>query len=148
MKQCKQCKKSKELKYFYFLANSRTKHESKCKECRNKYFTEHGRTIKEKRRIWVRKSAERQDFKKRRSIYMKKWVEENREKIKNYRKKYIFKNRTRQRTKAAIKSGKLIKNPCEKCGSKKVDVHHIDYSKPLDVRWLCRKHHMLMHRKS
>jgi hypothetical protein len=47
--------------------------------------------------------------------------------------------------KRAIKYGRLIKNPCEKCGGLKVDAHHDDYSRPLDVRWLCRKHHIEHH---
>lgn len=47
----------------------------------------------------------------------------------------------------ALKRGHLVKQPCEVCGVEKVDAHHEDYSKPLDVRWLCRKHHMELHRK-
>ncbi len=46
----------------------------------------------------------------------------------------------------AIKSGALVRQPCEVCGAEKVDAHHDDYSKPLDVRWLCRKHHLHHHR--
>jgi ribosomal protein S27AE len=45
----------------------------------------------------------------------------------------------------AIKSGKLIKQPCEKCGNTKVEAHHDDYSRPLEVRWLCKIHHMEHH---
>lgn len=43
----------------------------------------------------------------------------------------------------AIVSGKLAKLPCQfkGCGSLDVQAHHDDYSKPLDVIWLCRKHH-------
>lgn len=46
----------------------------------------------------------------------------------------------------AIRDGKLMKQPCEKCGSKKAQAHHDDYTKPLDVRWLCTKHHREVHR--
>ena len=46
----------------------------------------------------------------------------------------------------AKRSGELVPQPCEKCGKLKVDAHHDDYDKPLDVRWLCRKHHLEHHR--
>lgn len=45
----------------------------------------------------------------------------------------------------AIASGLLVPEPCRDCGKKKVDAHHPDYSKPLDVIWLCRTHHILEH---
>ena len=45
----------------------------------------------------------------------------------------------------AVKSGKLIKQPCEKCGDEKTQAHHDDYSKPLDVRWLCDPCHRAHH---
>lgn len=41
----------------------------------------------------------------------------------------------------AIKKGLLIRKPCEVCGAEKVHAHHEDYLKPLEVRWLCPKHH-------
>jgi len=50
-------------------------------------------------------------------------------------------------TRNAIRDGKLVCMPCEKCGAIKVDAHHDDYSKPLEVRWLCRKHHLEHHGK-
>ena len=37
-----------------------------------------------------------------------------------------------------------VKN-CEICGNPKVDAHHDDYSRPRDVRWLCRAHHRQHH---
>lgn len=46
----------------------------------------------------------------------------------------------------AVRHGRLVRGPCEVCGEKKVDAHHDDYTKPLDVRWLCRKHHLELHR--
>jgi ribosomal protein S27AE len=41
----------------------------------------------------------------------------------------------------ALKDGRLKRKPCEVCGAETVEAHHADYSKPLDVRWLCKPHH-------
>ena len=46
----------------------------------------------------------------------------------------------------AIRDGRLARMPCEVCGSKSVQAHHDDYSRPLDVRWLCTTHHAEWHR--
>jgi hypothetical protein len=54
--------------------------------------------------------------------------------------------RARGITSAAIRAGKLVREPCAVCGEEKVDAHHDDYSKPLDVLWLCRLHHNRRHR--
>jgi ribosomal protein S27AE len=45
----------------------------------------------------------------------------------------------------AVRDGKITKEPCEVCGEAKVEAHHDDYSKPLDVRWLCLAHHGQQH---
>lgn len=34
--------------------------------------------------------------------------------------------------------GKLIPQPCRYCGNAEVQMHHEDYSKPLEVIWLCK----------
>ena len=47
----------------------------------------------------------------------------------------------------AIKSGKLVKQPCSVCGNEKSEAHHEDYSKPLDVWWLCSQHHKDRHKE-
>lgn len=57
------------------------------------------------------------------------------------------KDRARNLLAKAILRGKIERKPCEVCGAAKVDGHHADYSKPLDVRWLCRAHHMELHRR-
>jgi hypothetical protein len=35
--------------------------------------------------------------------------------------------------------------PCEVCGDPQTHAHHDDYSKPLDVRWFCPRHHREEH---
>jgi len=47
----------------------------------------------------------------------------------------------------AIKQGLLTRQKCEapKC-QKQGHAHHDDYNKPLEVRWLCRSHHMRFHK--
>lgn len=41
-----------------------------------------------------------------------------------------------------LRRGKLKRQPCEVCGTRKqIEMHHDDYSKPLAVRWFCRTHH-------
>jgi len=69
-------------------------------------------------------------------MYKKSWEKRNPEKV-----------TARLLVYAALKKGILYKAPCEVCGSKKVQGHHEDYSKPLKVRWLCPKHHKMEHRK-
>lgn len=46
-----------------------------------------------------------------------------------------------------IRSGKLQRQPCSVCGKKKADAHHRDYSKPLEVEWLCRQCHADRHHR-
>lgn len=41
--------------------------------------------------------------------------------------------------------GKLVPQPCEYCGDTKVQKHHEDYDKPLDVKWLCKPCHLNLH---
>lgn len=45
----------------------------------------------------------------------------------------------------AVRDGKIIRMPCEVCGNEKSEAHHEDHSKPLDVIWLCDKHHHEAH---
>jgi hypothetical protein len=49
----------------------------------------------------------------------------------------------------AIRDGILRPGPCEVCGSTlDIHAHHDDYSRPLDVIWLCASHHMQLHSSS
>ena len=56
---------------------------------------------------------------------------------------------TRILTRRAIAQGRLMRQPCEVCGSiERIDAHHDDYSKPLVIRWLCKKHHIEHHKNN
>lgn len=56
------------------------------------------------------------------------------------------KSRARSAINYHVRSGKIQKLPC-KCGSEKVQAHHHDYLKPLDVKWMCRSCHLKSHNK-
>lgn len=46
----------------------------------------------------------------------------------------------------AKSAGKLTEQPCKICSSTRyVEAHHDDYSRPLKVRWLCRRCHSKTH---
>lgn len=66
--------------------------------------------------------------------------------VDSWRKKHPEKARAHSILNAAVRAKKITKTPC-KCGKLKVEGHHEDYSKPLEVIWLCRKCHGLIHRK-
>lgn len=57
-------------------------------------------------------------------------------------------NAARKMVHRAIRSGKLLRLPCEACGKSPAEAHHEDYSLPLVVRFLCPAHHAAAHRLS
>lgn len=84
----------------------------------------------------------------------------NRDKARAYRATETGKLRVREAVYRSVANHKLkqrarvIANktvpiqPCEVCGSEDdIARHHDDYSKPLEVRFLCRKHHGEVHRQ-
>lgn len=58
------------------------------------------------------------------------------------------KHAARMQTRNAIRRGDLVRKPCEVCGHEPAQAHHDDYSKPLDIRWLCPVHHHEHHSKA
>lgn len=48
---------------------------------------------------------------------------------------------------SGLKRGLVIQEACRVCGALETDAHHADYDRPLDVDWLCRKHHKAEHRR-
>lgn len=67
----------------------------------------------------------------------------------NNKEKYLYNYRARGALQYAIKTGKIKKKPCEVCQTtEKIHGHHEDYSKPLNVIWLCQLHHSEHHTNS
>lgn len=62
-----------------------------------------------------------------------------------YRLRFPERVRAHDMVRRALKKGEIAKQPCEYCGDLKVEGHHFDYTKPLEVQWLCHEHHMLVH---
>jgi hypothetical protein len=59
----------------------------------------------------------------------------------------LRKFKVRQFTRYCIRKGYIELLPCSVCGTnEKVEAHHDDYDKPLEVRFLCRKHHREHHK--
>lgn len=46
----------------------------------------------------------------------------------------------------AVRDGKIRREPCFVCGKGETEGHHYDYDKPLNVVWLCFKHHREAHK--
>ena len=81
----------------------------------------------------------------------------NREYNRIYRKKHGYSNekkwkknnpekhRANRLAQYAIKLGYIKRKECEMCGSKESIAHHPDYTKPLDVIFLCKIHHYEIH---
>lgn len=47
-----------------------------------------------------------------------------------------------------VRDKHIKRKPCEVCGDPNAEAHHDDYNRPLEVRWLCFKHHREWHRKN
>jgi hypothetical protein len=65
----------------------------------------------------------------------KKWKDKNKEKVKCH-----------SIVNWQIRNGNLKKKFCFVCGNS-AEAHHEDYNKPLDIIWLCEKHHAERHKQ-
>ena len=63
----------------------------------------------------------------------------------NWRRANLAKYRAHLAVQRALVSGTLQKQGCEVCAHAVVDAHHDRYDEPLNVRWLCRRHHVRLH---
>jgi len=77
-----------------------------------------------------------------------KYRAKNRDKIRKISSRQARKSPVQRRAYSLVSLHKKLYNPCEypNCKVVKTDAHHEDYSRPLDVIWLCRQHHADLHK--
>lgn len=128
-KTCFRCSRALPLSEFYAHSQMADGHLNKCKGCTRTDMRRHRRANGDRMRARDRsRSREPQRVALRRAE----------------RRRNRNKQRARQAVARAIKRGDLVRNQCEVCGNPKSEAHHNDYTKPLDVRWLCFFHHRLI----
>jgi len=144
-KWCRVCKKVKSLDKFYPYSGRL------CKECVKVLVKEYRRSDKYKAYAKEQRVFYKKQFPQRWAESRKKYKHTEKGKVseRRYRKSLYGrlpeKLRARGLVNTHIRRGK-IKKPicCGRCGRKtSLQAHHPDYSKPLEIRWLCLRCHKL-----
>jgi hypothetical protein len=135
VKKCSKCSLDKPISDFY-------KGYARCKLCHNLATKKWGQENVLKRRASVKAYQDRNPgvSKEIRRKAKQAWKERNPGKRKA---ETVLSN--------ALRDGKIQKASCAACKKNpiphtKVHAHHSDYTKPLDVTWLCPVHHKAWHR--
>lgn len=147
MKQCKSCEAYKHLSEFYNHPLSKDKKDSSCKDCKKEANNRNRAKNSEKYKEYDRARANQPKRVAARKAYAR--TEEGKRKQREGGKAWVRRNPEKRKAhnavSNAIRDGKLFKKPCKKCGEVKVQAHHEDYNKPLDVIWLCVSCHSAHH---
>jgi len=69
-------------------------------------------------------------------------MRDNRPKYSDLSQSQKKKDKARSTLNVALNRGIISKKPCFYCNNENVEAHHEDYNKPLEVIWVCKKHHM------
>lgn len=140
-------------------AEYRSRNREKINERTLKYYYENKEKIllrcaeyrkKNKKKISLRQAtillSNENRFEKNKNRH-KRWSDKNRDKLNLWQKEWYQRNKEKRRAHVtvhrAVKKGLLIRPEiCSRCERKcRLDAHHEDYSKPLDVKWLCKLCH-------
>ena len=136
VKTCFKCRVEKPITDFYVHPQMGDGRLNKCKECTKKDVAKNYRDNIEYYREYERQRFTSPDRKKKVLKYQKRMREKNPEK---YKARVLLTN--------AVRDGNVNKpNSCERCGATgRIEGHHEDYSRPMDVKWLCFKCHRAEH---
>lgn len=130
---CRVCENEKAKSEFYTNHLNKDEAGGECKECTKSRVRHRARTnpaVQEYDRMRAKTPERRQ----RARAITQRWRDENPD---------AYKAQTAVGN--AVRDGRIKKEPCMFCGSSHVHAHHRDYSKPLDVLWLCPKCHHRLH---
>lgn len=134
-KTCFKCNETKPLADYYRHAMMADGHLNKCKDCTCKDVRQHRLINPEKVRAYDNARASLPHRRAMRQAYAERYEVQSPEK-----------RAAHHAVSRAIRDGKLEKRPCAFCSSAEaVEAHHHDYSKPLDVTWLCKPCHRRFH---
>ena len=78
-------------------------------------------------------------------LYASKYKEKTAVRKKRYRSVNKHKSTAHYLVSCALTTGELVKLPCHICDDPHSQAHHEDYTKPLEVMWLCQTHHSRRH---
>lgn len=136
--QCGICKEFKPYEEFYKNKRTILGITPECKKCHCK------ESIRRRNKDTARENNQRYRERARKAD-IEKFRERDRNREREKDEKYV----ARRKLNNAVKRGDVVKPEfCEECGRKiRLTAHHDDYSKPLDVIWLCYKCHGKKHRK-
>lgn len=135
LKRCFKCGDEKPRTEFYAHPQMGDGLLGKCKDCTRKDIRQHRIKNPDKVREYDRARARLPHRQAERTRRHHEYAEANPEK----RAAHLALGR-------AVRDGKIQKLPCAFCGENdNLEAHHHDYSKPLDVTWLCRPCHRRFH---
>lgn len=150
LKVCRICGQQKQPGEFYAHPGGRGGRDTRCKECSKAVARQRREAKLEQVQEYDRARANRPDRVAARQAYAK--TERGRERggvaKKAWRERNPEKYRAQTAVNNALRDGKLVKPTACECGRPgRIHAHHHDYSKPLEVRWLCAACHADEHRK-
>ena len=150
MKVCKTCGTVKDLDHFYAHKKMADGHLNHCIECVKAREIKRRNDNIEKIRAYDRARANDPKRVQARKEYAQSQSGKQAHKraMEKYKEKFPIKRAAHMIFGNAVKNGKIIRaDSCSECKSKvKIEGHHDDYSKPLEVRWLCEKCHKAWHK--
>jgi ribosomal protein S27AE len=150
MKTCRECGIEKPLDQYYKHKAMADGHLNKCIECVKSRVKKYSLENVDRIREYSAKKAKLPKYVAARKEYAKSEAGKlaHKRALQAYRERYPIKAAAHGIVQYAIREGRITKQEiCSECGStKKIEAHHDDYSKPLDIRWLCEDCHKEWHR--